>query len=150
MGARAAKAYASTQVHTGVASSSPGSLIILVYERIFDHLKTGKLAMEQGDYAIESFTKAHDLIQQGLLACLDFEEGGEISQSLAAVYEWSLREIIAARASKSPEKIQAVMDVLMPLYEAWLELAPKEIISHLSADEPGFSAAKSERQVANL
>ena len=150
MGARAATAYANTQMHTGVASSSPGSLIILVYERVFDHLKMGKLAMEQGDYAIESFTKAHDLIQQGLLACLDFEEGGEISQSLAAVYEWSLREIIAARASKSPEKIQAVIDVLMPLYEAWLELAPKEIISHLSADESGFSAAKSERQVANL
>ena len=150
MRARAANAYANTQVQTGVASSSPGSLIILVYERVFDHLKMGKLAMEQGDYAIESFNKAHDLIQQGLFACLDFEEGGEISQSLAAVYEWSLREIIAARASKSPEKIQAVIDVLMPLYEAWLELAPKEIISHLSAEEPGAYGSGSERQVANL
>jgi flagellar protein FliS len=149
MRARAANAYASTQVQTGVASSSPGSLIILVYERVFDHLKMGKLAMEQGDYAIESFTKAHDLIQQGLLACLDFQEGGEISQSLAAVYEWSLREIIAARTGKSPEKIQGVIDVLMPLYEAWLELAPKEIITHLSAEESGIDGLRSERQVAN-
>ena len=150
MKTRAANAYATTQVQTGVASSSPGSLIILVYERVFDHLKMGKLAMEQGDYAIESFTKAHDLVQQGLLACLDFEEGGEISQSLAAVYEWSLREIIAARTSKSPEKIQAVIDVLLPLYEAWLELAPKEVISQLSAYDSSLSGSKSERQVANL
>ena len=148
MRARAAKAYANTQVHTGVASSSPGSLIILVYERVFDHLKTGKLALEQGDYAIESFTKAHDLIQQGLLACLDFEEGGEISQSLEAVYEWSLREIISARASKSAEKIQGVIDVLTPLYEAWLELSPKEMINHLSADE-SMADANTERRVAN-
>lgn len=93
MGVRAAKAYASNQVQTGVASSSPGSLIILVYERLFDHLKVGKLAMERGDYGMESFTKAHDLIQQGLLACLDFKEGGEIAQSLAAVYELSLIHI---------------------------------------------------------
>jgi flagellar protein FliS len=150
MRARAANAYASTQVQTGVASSSPGSLIILVYERLFDHLKMGKHALEQGDYAIESFTKAHDLIQQGLLACLDFEEGGEISQSLAAVYEWALREIIAARASKSAEKVQAVIDVLTPLYEAWLELAPKEVLANLSAEKSAFNVSEPERQVANL
>jgi flagellar protein FliS len=150
MGVRAAKAYASNQVQTGVASSSPGSLIILVYERLFDHLKMGKLAMERGEYGMESFTKAHDLIQQGLLACLDFKEGGEIAQSLAAVYEWSLREIIAARASKSPEKIQGVIEVLQPLYEAWLELTPKESISHVTADEAVMSDGESQRQVANL
>jgi flagellar protein FliS len=131
MRARAANAYASTQLQTGVASSSPGHLIILIYERIFDHLKVG------------------NLIQQGLLACLDFEDGGEISQSLAAVYEWSLREIIAARASKSAEKIQGVVDVMTPLYEAWLELAPREMINHLSTDE-SMADSNPERRVANL
>ncbi|QWE27147.1 flagellar export chaperone FliS [Polynucleobacter sp. AP-Ainpum-60-G11] len=149
MGVRAAKAYASNQVQTGVAASDSGSLIIMVYERIFDHLKIGKYAMERGEYAVESFTKAHDLIQQGLLACLDFEEGGEISQSLGAVYEWSLREIISARASKSPEKIQAVIEVLTPLYEAWLQLTPKEIFSNLSADESSLSNPNLQRQVTN-
>lgn len=150
MGTRAAKAYASNQVQTGVASSDSGSLIILVYERVFDHLKVGKYAIERGEYAVESFTKAHDLIQQGLLACLDFEEGGEISQSLAAVYEWSLREIINARASKSAEKIQAVIDVLMPLYEAWLELAPKEVVEILTVDKAAGNNPSSQRLVANL
>ena len=150
MGTRAANAYASNQVQTGVASSDSGSLIILVYERVFDHLKMGKYAIERGEYAVESFTKAHDLIQQGLLACLDFEEGGEISQSLAAVYEWSLREIISARASKSAEKIQAVIDVLMPLYEAWLELAPKEVVEILAVDKVASNNTNSQRLVANL
>ena len=150
MRARAANAYANTQVQTGVASSGPGTLIILVYERLFDHLKMGKLAMERDEFGMESFTKAHDLIQQGLLACLDFEAGGEIAQSLAAVYEWSLREIISARTNKSPEKIQGVIEVLQPLYEAWLQLAPKEIISHVTADEAGMGGGGLERQVANL
>jgi len=147
MRARAANAYASTQIQTGVSSSTPGDLIVLVYERVFDHLKVGKLAMERGEHGMESFIKAHDLIQQGLLACLDFNVGGEIAQSLGAVYEWSLREIISARASKSPEKIQEVIDVLTPLYDGWLELAPKEHITHL-LDEANSGNGVVQRRLA--
>ena len=123
--------YAENNTHTSVVSADSGQLIVLVYERIFDHLKVAKLALENGQYAIEPFTKAHDLMQQGLLACLDYENGGDVAQSLGAVYEWALREILNARLTKSPEKIQDVLDVLSPLYEAWLALAPKESIPSL-------------------
>ena len=149
MSIRAAKIYAANNTHTSVGSADPGEIIVLIYERVFDHLKVGKLALERGEYAVESFAKAHDLIQLGLLACLDFKDGGDISQSLAVVYEWSLREIIAARAVKSAEKIQGVIDVLMPLYEGWLELAPKEMINHLSTDK-SMVFSKSERRSANF
>ena len=131
MNTRAAKMYAENNTHTSVFSADSGQIIILVYDRIFDHLKVAKLALENGQYAIEPFTKAHDLIQQGLLACLDYESGGDVAQSLGAVYEWSLREILNARLAKSPEKVQDVLDVLAPLYEAWLALAPKESIPSL-------------------
>ena len=123
--------YAENNTHTSVFSADSGQIIILVYDRIFDHLKVAKLALENGQYAIEPFTKAHDLIQQGLLACLDYENGGDVAQSLGAVYEWSLREILNARLAKSAEKVQDVLDVLAPLYEAWLALAPKESIPSL-------------------
>jgi flagellin-specific chaperone FliS len=48
--------------------------------------------------------------------------------SLGAVYEWALREIISARNLKNPDKIQGVLEVLAPLYEAWIALAPKETV----------------------
>jgi flagellar protein FliS len=131
MNTRAAKMYAENNTHTSVVSADSGQLIVLVYERIFDHLKVAKLALENGQYAIEPFTKAHDLMQQGLLACLDYENGADVAQSLGAVYEWALREILNARLTKSPEKVQEVLDVLTPLYEAWLALAPKESIPSL-------------------
>lgn len=133
MNARAAMRYATNDVETGVHSSNSQQLIVLLYERLFDHLKIGKKELENGRYGIESFTKATELIQQGLLACLDYKEGGDIAQSLGAIYEWSLREIINARVTKSPEKIQEVLDVLTPLYEAWVSLAPKEPIPVLQA-----------------
>jgi len=146
MSARAAKMYAENNTHTSVTSADSGQIIVLVYERIFDHLKVGKLALENGQYAIDSFTKAHDLIQQGLLACLDYEAGVDVAQNLGAIYEWSLREIIAARTDRSPQRIQEVMDVLQPLYEAWIALSPKEQIMSLSSN--GFSLGNEARSAA--
>jgi flagellar protein FliS len=140
MGSKSALAYAANSIETGVVAADSSQLIVLVYERLFDHLKIGKKELENGRYAIESFTKAHDLIQQGLVACIDYKEGGDIAQSLGAIYEWSLREIISARVTKSPEKIQEVLDVLTPLYEAWVSLAPKEPISVLQAVSSNYPA----------
>jgi flagellar protein FliS len=125
MSKKAANAYASNDIHGGV-SSDPEMLVVLVFERVIDHLKLGKGALEQGEYGIEAFTKANDLIQKGLLACLDYSQGKEIAQNLAAIYEWSLRAIIQGRADKSPQKIQEVIDVLTPLYEGWLSLADRD------------------------
>jgi len=144
MNARAAMRYATNDVETGVHSSNSQQLIVLLYERLFDHLKIGKKELENGRYGIESFTKATELIQQGLLACIDYKEGGDIAQSLGAIYEWSLREIINARVTKSPEKIQEVLDVLTPLYEAWISLAPKEpipVLQAVSSSNPARVAA---------
>jgi len=144
MNARAAMRYATNDVETGVHSSNSQELIVLIYERLFDHLKIGKKELEVGNYGIETFTKASELIQQGLLACIDYKEGGDIAQSLGAIYEWSLREIINARVTKSPQKIQEVLDVLTSLYEAWVSLAPKEpipVLQAVSSSNPARVAA---------
>ena len=131
MSHRAAIRYASNNVETGVQSSNSQQLIVLVYEHLFDHLKIGKNELEAGRYGIESFTKATELIQQGLLACLNYKQGADVAQNLGAIYEWALRELINARVNRSPEKVQEIIDVLTPLYEAWLALAPKEPIQTL-------------------
>ena len=133
MSAKAAKAYASNNVHGGVIDSDPIELVVLVYERALDHLKLGKVAVEQGEYGIDHFTKANDLIQKGLLA--DYSQGEDIAQNLSAIYEWTLREIIKGRVEKSPEKIQEVINVLTPLYEGWLGLSAKEQV-HFSNPRP--------------
>ncbi len=131
MGSKSAKAYAANQIETGVTGADSSQLVILVYEHLFDHLKIGKNELEAGRYGIESFTKATELIQQGLLACLDYKQGADVAQNLGAIYEWVLRELINARVNRSPEKVQEIIDVLTPLYEAWLALAPKEPIQTL-------------------
>ncbi len=132
---KVARAYSNIATEGSVGSYNSGQLIVLVYERILDHLRVGKAALEKGDYAIESFTKANDLIQQGLLACLDERSGGEIALNLGAIYEWCLREIIRGRIDRSPQVINDVIDVLTPLYEAWIALIPEELKQQNSSFE---------------
>ena len=141
MNAKAAQAYSENSINGGVIASDPGDLVVLVYERILDHLKIGKAALQSNSYGVESFSKANDLIQKGLLACLDLTAGEDIAMNLGAIYEWALREIVKGRVDRSPEKIQEVIDVLTPLYEAWLSLAPKEqlhsVQDHQSSTKSG-------------
>jgi flagellar protein FliS len=140
MSTKAAKAYASNDVQSGVIDSDPIELVVLVYERALDHLKLGKVALEKSEYGIDHFTKANDLIQKGLLACIDYSQGEDIAQNLSAIYEWTLRQIVVGRVEKSPEKIQEVIDVLTPLYEGWMGLSNKEQM-HFSNQKTDTSRA---------
>jgi flagellar protein FliS len=128
----ASKAYKNNSVESGVTSSSPVELIILVYERILENLKLGKNELELGLYGVEYFDNTSNLINLGLLAPLDFEKGKDIAHNLKNIYVWCLQEIISARLAKSPEKIQKVIDVLTPLYEGWLAIGPKRPLKNLT------------------
>ena len=123
MTSRAHRAYADTQRETSVSSAKPVELVVMVYQRLLDHLHTGKIQMAEGADSAESLTKAIDLITTGLESCLDKEKGGEIAQNLAIIYDWAGKEIIRARLRRDPEMIQGVINAFVPLAEAWLEHA---------------------------
>ena len=123
MTTRSHRAYAATQRETSVSSAKPVELVAMVYQRLLDHLHTGKIQMAEGSDSSESLTKAIDLITTGLESCLDKEKGGEIAQNLAFIYDWAGKEIIRARLRRDPEMIQGVINAFVPLAEAWLEHA---------------------------
>jgi flagellar protein FliS len=121
----AAKAYANTRNQTNIDSASSADLIVIVYERIFDHLIIGKEELSNGGWGVDYFSKAIDLINIGLLASLDHQKGGQIAENLKNIYEWSTASINSARLQRKPDKIQEVIDVLGVLYEGWLKISPK-------------------------
>jgi flagellar protein FliS len=126
---KALNAYRQTQTVTDVSSSNSMELVCLVYERVLDNLRFGLHEVKEGRYAVQAFTKASDLINFGLLATLDIDQGGEIARNLKSIYEWALQKIIQGRILKSPEIIQEVIDVLIPLYEGWVGITPSKLYS---------------------
>ena len=123
---KSAAAYAKNDTLTAVHSFGPGELIVLIYDRTLDHLKVARLAIENGGNGIEPFTKAHDLINQGLLACLDYDQGKDVAQNLKMIYEWSLKEILSARLSRSIAKVDNVVKILTELRDGWMQLLPDQ------------------------
>jgi flagellar protein FliS len=143
MTTRSHRAYADTQRETSVSSANPAELVAMVYQRLLDHLHTGKLQMSEGADSSESFTKAIALITTGLESCLDKEKGGEIAQNLAFIYDWAGKEIIRARLRRDPEMIQGVINAFVPLAEAWLEHAGQKDDSFASKYlKPVMASAK--------
>jgi flagellar protein FliS len=120
---RSHRAYAATQRETGVSSARPIDLVVMVYARLLDHLRSAQLQMAEGTDATESLTKAIELITTGLEACLDKAQGGEIAENLAVIYDWANREIMLSRLRRDSEKLQGVINALQPLSEAWREHA---------------------------
>jgi flagellar protein FliS len=143
MTTRSHRAYAATQRETSVSSAKPVELVAMVYQRLLDHLQTGKIQMAEGTDSSESLTKAIDLITTGLESCLDKEKGGEIAQNLAFIYDWANKEIIRARLRRDPEMIQGVINAFVPLAEAWLEHAGQKDESFASKYlQPVMATAK--------
>jgi flagellar protein FliS len=141
---RAHRTYAATQRETSVSSAKPVELVAMVYQRLLDHLQTGKIQMAEGADSSESLTKAIDLITTGLESCLDKEKGGEIAQNLAFIYDWAGKEIIRARLRRDPEMIQGVINAFVPLAEAWLEHAGQKDETFASKYlQPVMATAKS-------
>ena len=143
MTTRSHRAYAATQRETSVSSAKPVELVAMVYQRLLDHLQTGKIQMAEGADSSESLTKAIDLITTGLESCLDKEKGGEIAQNLAFIYNWAGKEIIRARLRRDPQMIQGVINAFVPLAEAWLEHAGQKDESFASKYlQPVMATAK--------
>jgi len=123
MSQRALNAYATTERETAVSSARPVDLVVLVFQRVIDHLRHGQTVMQQQGDSSAPLTKALQLINAGLQACLDRQQGGDIADNLARLYDWASREIMLARIKQDSDRIASVIEVLGTVAEAWLELA---------------------------
>ena len=123
MNMRAHQAYADTQLETAVHSASPLDLVVLVYDRLLDHLRTAATQLQNGEDSSAAFAKALELLNVGLQSCVDTEQGGEVAQNLLSIYDWSVRELLLARLKKDSQKVTGVIQTLEPLSQAWKALA---------------------------
>ena len=136
MNRRAASAYASLSNETSVSEASPLDLIILVYRRLIENLREAQRSIESGSDATQPAEKALELIQKGLVAALDTEKGGEIAMNLAALYDWSMREILQARLKQNSEMLTGVIEVFKSLESAWVEISAMRAADSQAPSQP--------------
>jgi flagellar protein FliS len=108
--------YKNVQVKT----SSPGEILVMLYDGLFRFLTEARTSMESGDrtHAAERISRCHQIFAL-LLSGLRSDQAPELCANLEALYGFSMRHIVQANIHQKPENLTEVMRVLTPLREAW-------------------------------
>lgn len=125
-GARAASAYKQMGLHTEVDAASPHALIQMLFDGLQQALRAVVVAMEEGqsEDKLRLVEKSIRILQEGLLAPLDKERGGELAENLGAVYEYSINQLVLANVRNDVALVKEVQALLDPIASAWQQINP--------------------------
>lgn len=116
--------YARVGVESGVMSASPHQLITLLFEGAEAAIRTARIHMQQGNTAAkgQALSKALDIVNNGLLAALDREKGGELADHLASLYDYIARLLLTANLRNDEISLEEASRLLGDLGSAWREI----------------------------
>lgn len=124
-----AGAYASVGVESGVLTASPHQLINMLFDGAGVAIRTAGMHMQAGNTARkgEAISHALDIVNNGLLAALDMEGGGELAQRLAALYDYIARRLLSANLDNDRKALDEAGQLLEEIGSAWREIGPRAI-----------------------
>lgn len=128
-------AYQQVAVESRVAEADPHRLILLLFEAAemaiasAKHQMTDKCVTDRSD----NISRAIDIILNGLKASLNTEEGGEIAENLAALYDYMVARLMRANIANDPAPLDEVNQLLGEIHSAWKQILPQ---AGLSAPPP--------------
>jgi flagellar protein FliS len=113
---KTAQRYQSVQITT----SSPGELLISLYDGLFRFLNVARFALTNGKRAQagEAISRAHAIVSE-LRISLDPAHAPDLCRNLSALYDFSLGRLTEANLRRDPSKIDDIIRVLAPVREAF-------------------------------
>ncbi|MDR5905773.1 flagellar export chaperone FliS [Franzmannia qiaohouensis] len=121
---RGANAYAKVGVESGVMSASPHQLIVMLFDGAQASIRAARIHMQNGNTAEKgkSISKALDIVNNGLMAALDAERGGDVAQRLASLYDYIARLLLAANLRNDEQSLDEAGKLLEDIGTAWREI----------------------------
>lgn len=115
-----------TQVRN--STSTPGELLLALYDGLFRFLNGAKACIENNQLprARELLSKCHAILSE-LTIALDHDVAPELCGQLEALYAFCIERVQLASRKVQVVAIEEVTRVLTPLREAWAIAVPKAI-----------------------
>jgi flagellar protein FliS len=113
--------YAKIGLETGVLAASPNKLIVMLYEGAIMACHSAITHMHNKNIQQKGamISKAIIIIESGLRLSLDKKAGGEIANSLDALYAYMSQRLAMANIRNQPELVTEVIKLLTDLKTAW-------------------------------
>jgi flagellar protein FliS len=121
--------------------SHPVGLVVKMYEAILEDFRRAIKAAGAGDIEARTVSLNHALqIIAELQSVLDRERGGEVSQRLDGFYNVTRSLITEANIRSNPEQLQKLIELYMPLRQAWKQVEQEADAGKLRGMDPADSA----------
>ncbi|MEG0938074.1 MAG: flagellar export chaperone FliS [Comamonas sp.] len=124
MNRSAANAYRQVGVQSVVDGASPHTLIQLLFDALEASLNAAKGAMQRGEIEEKGrqIGKSVRILEEGLKASLNMEQGGEISQNLVSLYDYCITQITLANLRNDVALLETAQNLLTPVAQGWREM----------------------------
>jgi flagellar protein FliS len=109
-----------------MTTSSPGELLLALYDGLFRFLNGARICVERKEMARarELLSKSYAIISE-LYIALDHSLAPELCANLEALYGFAMDRVQLASRKALVEPIDEVIRVLSPLREAWQIAVPQ-------------------------
>ncbi len=121
-----AQAYARVGVETSVNSASAHQLIALLFNGFMDCIVLAKGAMRarQIETKGKAIGRAARIVEEGLKASLNLEDGGKLASDLHALYAYVTIRLTAANLRNDENALDECARLIGPLRDAWMSIGP--------------------------
>jgi flagellar protein FliS len=140
----------SSYKETRIKTASQGQLVIILYDEAVKQLNkaldllelNNSMKKEPGriEQISKAVMKAEEIITE-LIISLDFEQGGEISKNLFALYTWFNKELIEANIAQDTKRMTTVRNMLSDLRSTWNTIFSKANTETVNRESVGINIA---------
>lgn len=118
---RAASAYRQVGVQSVVDGASPHMLIQMLFDGLLQSLNAARGALQRGeiDEKGRQLGKAGRILEEGLKAGLNGNQGGELAGNLSALYDYCCNRLMLANLHNDLALIEEVVGLITPIAQSW-------------------------------
>lgn len=117
--------YQKVSIESGVDAANPVELIVMLYDGAILACNSAIPYIKKNDYKAkgEYIYKAIRIIQVGLKMSLNYEDGGEITGNLDALYTYMTNQLVRANIDNTEAPVLEVSRLLTELRDAWNKIS---------------------------
>ena len=118
---RAASAYKRVAAETSVQGADPHQLVGLLFDALLQSIASARGAMARSDIPAKgkALGKAVRIIEEGLKAGLNLQQGGEVAANLHQLYGYSVLRLTHANLKNDAAALEEVIRLIEPVADSW-------------------------------
>ena len=122
--ARSASAYKRASIEASVEMADPHQLVNLLFDALQRAIGSAKLAIQAGDVPAKckQIGDAVRILEEGLKAPLDLENGGDLAANLDSLYSYCAARLVLANLKNDVSILDEVNALIAQVSSGWKQI----------------------------